>query len=349
MSNGNGTNGNSDYALYDSPNLSKYIRPGMAILGGLISFIIILITVYYLLSFTPPDVAVVATLIGLSGACAAYPLWYYGIRGQEKNMSTLLQQISGLKYSIPINQAALPSVQVLPALPAGGGATATGGSAAGAAVSGTTGGFVAGSIDQGIPAAAPENVVKKAIEANVASIQNDKNVFDYLRGVWGEKIQRFIQQAADNNLTTPEEIMKMAKEFFGVKLTAAQCQNIQSVLGLPAVVKAMNDTKILDSFEAAQNAGTLGPAMMQALRIAANRYAATDVLDAFYKQVIYAPNAAERSLALQKFGIPKEGADQTQTVGGDIYYKAPNGQYTLFQPADLVGRDRFTRDLLPTT
>ncbi len=344
MSNGNGTNGNSDYALYDSPNISKYIRPGMAVVGGLISFIIIMITVYYLLTFKPPDVAVVATLIGLSGACAAYPLWYFGIRGQEKNMSTLLQQISGLKYSIPINQSALPTIQVLPALPAGGGATATGGTATGTSPDSAVAGSVAT-----VPAAKPENVVLKAIEANVASIQNDKNVFDYLRGVWGEKIQRFIQQAADNNLTTPEEIMKLAKQFFGVKLTAEQCSNIQSVLGLPAVVKAMNDTKILDSFEAAQNAGTLGPAMMQALRIAANRYAATDVLDSFYKQVIYAPNAAERSLALQKFGIPKEGADQTQTVGGDIYYKAPNGQYTLFQPADLVGRDRFTRDLIPTT
>lgn len=202
----------------------------------------------------------------------------------------------------------------------------------------------AGPVPAGIPAAAvsaaeipPVNLVKLALETNLALVGPDQGAFAYLRGVMGEQLRAFIQQCADNNLTTPAAIQALANQFFGVLLTEQQCSNIQSTVGLPAVMTEMHDRDILDSFETAYNAGTLGPAMMDALRNAARYYAALDIVNAYSKAVMYAPNEAERSLALQKFGIPKAQADQTQTVGASVYYKAANGQYTMFNGAALIG------------
>jgi|GEM_PF-1696400 hypothetical protein len=184
---------------------------------------------------------------------------------------------------------------------------------------------------------ATTNLVALEIQARQATVTTVPGAIAELQGVIGTRLQAFIQQCADDNLSTPAAIQIFAQQFLGVKLTTQQCSTIQSVMGLPAIVTTSAGLGDMSAFLDAFNQGRLGPEMQQALINAAQYYEALNTLNTYSQAVLTAPDSASRSLALQQFGIPKSQADHTETAAGSVYYRASNEQYVLFNAAKICG------------
>jgi len=71
--------------LYDSASISKWIRPLTAAAGGLVGFILVgLLANYVVGAGASLNASVVGVLGSAIAACFGYPLWYFGVRGQDK-------------------------------------------------------------------------------------------------------------------------------------------------------------------------------------------------------------------------------------------------------------------------
>jgi hypothetical protein len=92
MSNGNG-NGTD---LYDSAPISKWIRPCVAIAGALEGFALLVYDAIYAIASPEPSLAIIAIVGAIAGVGLGYAGWYFGIRSQDKGISTLKSTITEL-------------------------------------------------------------------------------------------------------------------------------------------------------------------------------------------------------------------------------------------------------------
>lgn len=120
MSNGNGV---IDNPLYDSAPVSKYIRPVSAIMGMVVGFVVLLVTVMYImwcgLNKADLNLGIVLALGAVTGVCFGFTLWYFNVRGQDKLVSNFADTLKGIVNSPKANgQMAVPAATVnIPAGP----------------------------------------------------------------------------------------------------------------------------------------------------------------------------------------------------------------------------------------
>jgi ATPase subunit of ABC transporter with duplicated ATPase domains len=108
-------------------------------------------------------------------------------------------------------------------------------------------------------------------------------------------------------------------------------------MGLPAVLHAKNDVLILESMEAAEKAGTLGPAQSAAYLSAAIRGVTNDiVVEAINRVQNDSLPVSVRRQALQEFGLTQDQADRSMFSGGQCSIYSVYG-YRDFNGYALAG------------
>ena len=189
------------------------------------------------------------------------------------------------------------------------------------------------------PAAPPVNLVKQRIESFVKVVSSDKGMWEYLKGAVSNRIKAAMQHMLDvnPNMPTIDAVKEVVDKYLGIKLSAQDCQVIQSVLGLPQVLHAYNDLTVIQSFEDAANAGTLGRYMIEILRQSAIRGATEDVVVDATKRVIDDDSPiADRRAALMEFGLPEDVARSAVFSGGQVWINYQGG-YRIFNGYQLAG------------
>jgi len=116
---------------------------------------------------------------------------------------------------------------------------------------------------QPAPQEEPISLVKDRI-ASVVKMINKDTKWDFLEGIWTDKLNAAKQHMLEVNPNlTQEDMNKLLNQYANGVLSPDDCRNVQSVLGLPQVLHAQNDIQILESMKAAERAGQLGPALSQ--------------------------------------------------------------------------------------
>lgn len=168
-----------------------------------------------------------------------------------------------------------------------------------------------------IPTSAVVSLIKDRIASAVKMINKDTK-WDFLMGIWVSKIEAAKQHLLSINPNmTQDDVDSLLAKYAGGILDENDCKNVQSVMGLPAVLHAKNDVLILESMQAAEKAGTLGPAMSTMYLNAAIKGVSNDiVVDGINRVQNDSASIESRRLALQEFGLPKDVADRAMFSGG---------------------------------
>jgi len=176
-------------------------------------------------------------------------------------------------------------------------------------------------------APAPVPQIKDKIKSVLKSI-NHETKWEVLFGTFRDTVERMKKRMLDMHPDWDgmQAVESVLNQFAGGVLSEEDCANVQSYLGLPAVIHAKNDVLILKSLQEAEKNGTLGKAQSEALLQAAKRYAAKDIVDDAVLRIQKGEGNAESRLALQEFGYTPEEARKAVFAGGYVHGFDPWGR-----------------------
>lgn len=189
------------------------------------------------------------------------------------------------------------------------------------------------------PAAPQEEIsrVKDRI-ASVVKLINKDTKWDFLEGIWTDKLNAAKQHLLEVNPNmTQEDMNKLLNQYANGVLSPDDCKNVQSVLGLPQVLHAQNDIQILESMKAAERAGQLGPALSQMYLESAIRDVSMSIVsEAIMRVQNESAGIQAQRRALREFGLDKDTAERAMFSGGQCWYQS-GGVWKAFNGYELAG------------
>lgn len=153
-----------------------------------------------------------------------------------------------------------------------------------------------------------------------------EGTFAYLKGAVLSRIRFWYDRMQELNGYSDELMSELIKDYVGVKLSPAQCANVQGILGLQSLVTASADAGNMSEFEAAWEKGTLSHITIKEFQYAARKRIAIDIVHAYKKLASDESGGKEVKVqALVDFGIPREEAERYQWSGSTVSDQAGRG------------------------
>jgi len=190
-----------------------------------------------------------------------------------------------------------------------------------------------------MPAEIPVIQVKDTINLAKKIISTDNGLWDFLLGVTSRRIDEQMAHLlmVNPNMKTIDAVKEVVEKYLNIILTQKDCEVINSILGLPAVLSAYKDMSIMEDFKKAWDLGRLPRYILENFRIGANILI---VMQTVGNAAAIVKNdnlpVSERIRGLLAFGLSQKDADKVQFSSGKVTIWNIN-HYEDFNPYILAG------------